>query len=96
MSELAEPSAAPDCQKRPLMPRSRFQQQVSANVRLPRTGSGRQAGLAQGLGAAPECGSGQGGVTHRQGNSTRQSLAGPGGRTQSVYGQDTCKNRELK
>jgi 5-methylcytosine-specific restriction endonuclease McrA len=32
-----EQSAAPDCLQRPLVPRSRFQQQVSASVRLPHT-----------------------------------------------------------
>src|SRR5262245_51736340 len=30
---LAEPCTAPDCLQRPLVPRSRFQQQVSASVR---------------------------------------------------------------
>ncbi len=32
MSELAEPSAAPDCLQRALLRRSRFRQQVSADV----------------------------------------------------------------
>jgi hypothetical protein len=32
-----EQSAAPDCLQRPLVPRSRFQQQVSASVRLQRS-----------------------------------------------------------
>ena len=32
----AEQSTAPDCLQRPLVPRSRFRQQVSASVRLTR------------------------------------------------------------
>jgi len=31
----AEQSAAPDCLQRPLVPRSRFRQQVSTSVRQP-------------------------------------------------------------
>ena len=34
-------STAPDCLQRPLLPRSRFRQQVSASVRLPWKGEGR-------------------------------------------------------